>query len=153
MRTFRILTLRDADTLAEIHAQTFEHAWSADGFASELAKSSVRAVACLGPFDDIIGFILIQQTDISAEILTFATAPNAQRHGVGTALLQEVETQLTARGCQSLMLDVAADNRPALALYEKAGFTAQGRRKAYYRRQAAPFVDAILMQRDLTGLP
>ena len=41
-----------------------------------------------------------------------------------------------------LMLEVRASNAPAIALYEKHGFAAVGRRKNYYD---APKEDAILM--------
>ena len=41
-----------------------------------------------------------------------------------------------------LMLEVRASNAPAIALYEKHGFAAVGRRKNYYE---SPKEDAVLM--------
>lgn len=153
MPIFRSLTPLDADKLAHIHAAAFDRPWSAESFTSELNKRTTRAIACLGSDDEITGFVLAQHTGNTAEILTIAIAPDSQRCGIGFALMQEMETQLTARGVDELMLDVAADNQAALALYEKAGFVSQNRRKAYYKAQNGPAIDAILMRRDWAGLP
>ena len=153
MPIFRPLTPLDADKLARIHAAAFERPWSAQSFTSELTKRTTRAIACLGSDDEITGFVLAQHTGNTAEILTIATAPDSQRRGIGSALMQEIETRLTARGVDELLLDVASDNQAALALYEKAGFVSHGRRKSYYKTANGPAIDAILMRRDWTGLP
>ena len=153
MHTFRLLNCHDAADLAARHAQAFDTPWSAGSFATELAKPTTRAVAYLDADDEIVGFILVQHVGDSAEILTLATLPSARQRGIATALLWEVEGQLTARGVQTLILDVAADNIPAIALYEKFDYVRDGRRKNYYPRKGKPSVDAILMRRDLTGLP
>ena len=153
MHTFRLLNRRDAADLAASHAQAFDTPWSAESFAAELAKPTTRAVAYLGSNEEIVGFVLVQQVGDTAEILTLATLPSARQRGVATALLWEIEGQLTARGVQTLILDVAADNIPAIALYEKFDYVRDGRRKNYYPRKGKPSVDAILMRRDLTGLP
>jgi ribosomal-protein-alanine N-acetyltransferase len=46
---------------------------------------------------------------------------------------------------------VAEDNAAARALYAKAGFTTEGRRKAYYARSGAPAVDAFILGLNLAG--
>jgi ribosomal-protein-alanine N-acetyltransferase len=46
-------------------------------------------------------------------------------------------------------LEVAADNAPALALYQRAGFETVGRRRGYYARIEGPAQDAVLMRRAL----
>jgi ribosomal-protein-alanine N-acetyltransferase len=57
---------------------------------------------------------------------------------------------------ESLTLEVAADNRPALALYESLGFARAGLRVGYYRRPDASLMDAHLLRIELapsTGRP
>jgi [ribosomal protein S18]-alanine N-acetyltransferase len=47
-------------------------------------------------------------------------------------------------------LEVAVDNRAAIALYERLGFHQAGRRLYYYDRGEAGRVDALVMRLDLT---
>ena len=60
---------------------------------------------------------------------------------MGDALLS-VLTGFGREHLACLMLEVRASNAPAIALYEKHGFAAVGRRKNYYD---APREDAVLM--------
>ena len=59
-----------------------------------------------------------------------------------------IET-LTTRGMRRLTLDVAEDNTPARRLYERLGFTLDGRRKGYYAAGRPAPVDALLMSCSL----
>ena len=70
-----------------------------------------------------------------------AVAPAYRRQGVADALLSVV-TGFGREHLSRLMLEVRASNAPAIALYEKYGFAAVGRRKNYYD---APREDAVLM--------
>jgi len=53
--------------------------------------------------------------------------------------------QLKKQGSQCLTLEVRASNMPAIALYEKLGFTQIGRRKNYYRN---PKEDALILRKE-----
>ena len=58
-------------------------------------------------------------------------------------------------GAESLFLEVAADNAPALALYRGLGMVEIGRRKGYYPASAgagAPRRDALTMRWDISHL-
>jgi len=48
---------------------------------------------------------------------------SARGTGLGRALVSECIAHARARGCARLELDVQADNAPALALYERSGFS------------------------------
>ena len=43
--------------------------------------------------------------------------------------------EAAARGCESLFLEVAADNDAAIALYSALDFETVGRRASYYARR------------------
>jgi len=58
-------------------------------------------------------------------------------------------TKAQQRGATLAHLEVAADNLPALRLYEVTGFALAGRRHRHCARQSGPKVDALLMQRSL----
>jgi ribosomal-protein-alanine N-acetyltransferase len=61
-------------------------------------------------------------------------------------LLRALLDEASAAGCVHALLEVAAGNAPAVALYETFGFRAVGRRKGYY---AHPPDDALVMHRSL----
>lgn len=67
--------------------------------------------------------------------------PERRRRGVGSALLARALVEAERRGVREAQLEVAADNRAALALYGAAGFQKVGRRRGYYD----PRSDAILL--------
>jgi len=48
---------------------------------------------------------------------------SARGTGLGRALVSECISHARARGCLRVELDVQADNAPALALYERSGFS------------------------------
>ena len=48
-----------------------------------------------------------------------------------------------------MFLEVAKDNAPALALYERFGFVQVGERAGYYRRADGSRATAIVMRKSL----
>jgi len=125
--------------LSELHAKCFPHKpWSASDFA-DLKKSGCDIIASQN------GFIVYRATADQAAIITIGVAPGARRGGIASALLGIIEKDLKSRGINEIFLEVAANNNPARALYEQAGFTQCGVRPKYYDDGA----DAILMKKNI----
>lgn len=88
---------------------------------------------------DLVGFVWVKQEpegeagtgEVSgaadAEIYVVATSPAVQGHGVAGHLLAAALTRLQGAGVPGVELYVEADNAPALALYERWGFSISGR--------------------------
>jgi RimJ/RimL family protein N-acetyltransferase len=76
--------------------------------------------------------------------LGLMVAHDARRQGVGRALLEAASAWARGAGVRKLELHVFPWNEPAIALYERVGFTREGYRTAHYRR-GGEYVDAILM--------
>ncbi len=141
----------DGMSLSALHAASFADTWGAASFATLLERPQVLGLKALVNDKHIAGFILTQVIAEEAEILTICVDPALRRNGVGRLLLTQACRQLEARGAQSLFLEVSEDNEGARALYDQSGFVAVGRRKAYYRdNAAAPGArDALVMRRQL----
>ena len=154
MRAFRVLKPDDARELAMLHARAFDIPWSPAALRSELAKPSVFGLGLIAPDapDELISFVLFQRALDEAEMLTLATDPDYQKRGHAKALLKAAFESLKERGVARSLLDVAANNPNALALYQQAGFSEDGRRKDYYKQTGQGRTDAILMSFNLTGL-
>lgn len=147
----RAASASDGMSLSALHAASFSDTWGAASFATLLERAQVLGLKALVNDRHIAGFILTQVIAEEAEILTICVDPAMRRIGVGRLLLTEACRQLEARGVQSLFLEVSEDNEGARALYDQSGFVAVGRRKAYYRENAAgPGArDALVMRRQL----
>lgn len=131
--------------IAEIHARCFEHPWSAGVFADLAAKPHHRLYV-LEEDGRVVSFIVLAVVVGEAEILTLATNPDVQGRGWGRRLLDGVIAELRGEGQESLFLEVAVDNGPALALYNRCGFERIGLRKAYYSRNQGPPVDGHILR-------
>jgi [ribosomal protein S18]-alanine N-acetyltransferase len=84
--------------------------------------------------------------EAAAEVEGLVVDEKYRRQGMGSALLRAcVEWAASARA-SSMRLEVRASNTAALALYQRHGFYAVGRRRAYY---SAPVEDAVLLQAPL----
>lgn len=115
--------------------------WSEDLYRAALNNPAVAVLLARGEDGALLGYAVLSTVLDEGNLDNIAVAPEHRRRGVADALL----SALTAFGREHLaclMLEVRASNTPAIALYEKHGFTAVGRRKNYYD---APKEDAILM--------
>jgi len=78
--------------------------------------------------------------------LGMSVVASHRRRGVGELLMREAIAWADAHGFLRLELYVYARNAPAIALYEKLGFTREGRRAAFIRDGDA-FLDDLVMAR------
>ena len=131
--------------MARLHAAAFPRArpWSEAEFAALLAQPGCFAAG------DERAFALVRVIADEAELLTIATHPDHRRRGLARALMAAWTGQAERLGARRAFLEVAADNAPAVALYEATGFTPCGRRRGYYRRAGAAPADALIYARDL----
>lgn len=151
-RTITQLSAFAAEPLVELHAQCFpEEPWDAEALSRMLALSGIIGfVAWQG--DMPAGFALARDLGAECEILSIGVLPEFRRCGTGTALLDAVFDEARRLGLPSIVLEVAADNPGARALYAGMGFIAVGRRPRYYRR-GAETSDAMILRCTVTGLP
>jgi ribosomal protein S18 acetylase RimI-like enzyme len=56
-----------------------------------------------------------------------AVLPEHRRRGVGRALMQRIETELAARGCSKINLQVRSTNRRAADFYRHLGYQVEDR--------------------------
>lgn len=131
--------------LASLHIAAFgpERAWSEAAFGKLLQDPAV--ILSIEETSFVLGRVTVDE----AEILTVATAPASQGRGLATKALESFNALAAETGALSIFLEVAFDNAPALALYNRAGFKQVGERKNYYRKTDAPAVTALILHKDL----
>jgi ribosomal-protein-alanine N-acetyltransferase len=94
------------------------------------------------------GFVLALGLAEECEILSLGVLPDRRRTGCGSALLGSVCSEAMRRNIRSVVLEVAADNVAARALYAARGFVSVGCRPNYYRR-ARGRTDALILRLPL----
>jgi len=139
---------RDAATLAEVHAASFQSGWSDGEFERLLLERNVVAHrAVIG--NTLAGFILSRVAAGEAEILSVAVASARRGRGLAGALLHLHMRRLAGLGVRAMFLEVDEDNTPARRLYERAGFREVGRRPGYYQQANGNTATALVLRRDL----
>ncbi|MEM7471836.1 MAG: GNAT family N-acetyltransferase [Pseudomonadota bacterium] len=133
------LTLRQ---MAALHARCFSvpRPWSEAEFSAfEISKGIIDL-----RHND--GFLIGRVVADEAELLTLAVAPEARRKGIGAQLTDGFIAEAAQQGARHLVLEVAAENAGAIALYRSRGFDQTGLRKGYYGGK-----DALIMARTLNA--
>lgn len=139
----------DLDICAQIE-QSAGDPWSlaqlAEELENQLTGGASRLFVAQAPGRPVAGLAAWHLAAGEASLYTLTVAPEARRTGAGTALLRHSLEALQAEGAEVAFLEVRASNAGAIALYEQAGFVADGRRSRFYQN---PTEDAVLMHRVL----
>jgi ribosomal-protein-alanine N-acetyltransferase len=150
--SFRPAGVFDLDLLAALHQQCFQSGWdrpwSAQSFGEILAMPGAAGLIASQNDTDgeaPVGFGLTLRAVDEVELLLLAILPGQRRHGFAGKLLTALLQKAQGDGARRALLEVAAVNEPAIACYQRAGFTQCGRRKAYYSGK----IDALIFEKPL----
>jgi ribosomal protein S18 acetylase RimI-like enzyme len=139
---------RDLNALRQLERVCFPmDAWPIWDLLGVLTLPNVvRLKAMAG--EQMVGFVAgdIRPRENLAWIATIGVVPEYRRRGIGAALLQACEAQLSVR---RVRLSVRVSNRAAIELYERFNYQRVGRWEHYYQDGE----DAMVMEKilDLVG--
>lgn len=138
-----------AEHFAQLHGLCFaplpETPWSAHAFRTILGMPTTFALVARHDEKKASALLVCRVLDDEAEILTLCVAPGVRRSGVAHGLLDAFFRRLGA--LTRVVLEVAANNAAAIALYESVGFAPVGLRPDYYVGQDQK-VDALVYARS-----
>lgn len=135
----------DLDAIHEIERHSFKTAWTRETFEAELARDVARIDVARDP--DVIAFCNYWLAVGEVHILSIATHPDRRRSGVAGKLLAHALDAGRELGATLATLEVRRGNKPAIALYERAGFRTVHVRARYYQDDGE---DALVMLAELT---
>ena len=157
---------KDAEELAALEVLCFSLPWSVEQYrlvlrAAEVKHGSSNAgepldlsgpVAVLGMRggDGSLAAYLslgLYHAAGELEVYNIAVRPDLRGKGLGRTLLVFALQKAALAGFTRAVLEVRPSNAPALALYERLGFTLCGRRKGYYTDTGE---DALVLESALT---
>lgn len=134
---------KDAAELEKLEKRCFSEPWSEKSLAEEILHPDaivLTAQSCGG----MLGYIAMRDISGEAELMRVAADPDCRRLGIGKALLETALLICEKRGVTAVHLEVEDGNAPAMALYEKTGFTVDGRREKYYGDKAAILMTKVI---------
>ncbi len=131
-------------TVMDLEQKLFpEDVWSATSMATELAASHTYYLGIFAP--ELIGYAGLSTPPgaLSSDIQTIGVVQDQRGKGLGRDLMQRLVAKAKELGSEQVMLEVRADNEPAIALYKDLGFSQIDVRKRYYQPAG---VDALIMR-------
>ena len=144
--------------LRDYRPADFEQLWDLDRrcFSPAIAYSQEelahylhnRTTICLVAWEEAraIGFILghVVRRGVG-HIVTLDVDPATRRSGLGSTLMRTVEERFRFSGCSSIMLEVAVNNKGALAFYKEHKYSVLKVLRRYY----PDGLDGFLMAKQL----
>ncbi len=137
--TIRPMGPADIVVVADLEAASFEDPWPLAMFFEELALPGHSYLVAEGG-GRVVGYGGVMRIGRDAHITTIAVEQSHRGAGLGTRLMAALIEGALRQGAEHLTLEVRVSNDAALALYQKFGFSAVGRRRGYYGGE-----DAIVM--------
>ena len=142
----RRLTLGDLDAIERIERRAYPTPWSRSMFAGELAKpSSIGLGAVDADGARLVAYLIVSRYVDAWHVMNLAVDPSHRSRGIAKRLLEELFEATAADSRRGYTLEVRVSNKPAIGLYERAGFRATGVRRGYYTDNRE---DALIMWKD-----
>lgn len=138
----RLATAADVDALAALESGSMgRDAWAPSSVLSEVVHPA--RVVLVADHGGAVGYVSVGVVDDLADVHRVVVDVRHRRRGHARLLLRAGTTAARERGATRVLLDVAADNAAALALYRAEDFRPISRRRGYY----AGGVDALVLER------
>ena len=131
----REMAPEDLPRVAEVDAAAFEPLWrnSLTALSKAYEQSSYASVA--EDETGLIGYQISTGGSFGAHLARLAVLPQAQGHGVGAALVEELILHMQRGGGSRVTVNTQASNTASLALYSRLGFRRTGEKYPVYTLQ------------------
>ena len=150
MLEIRPMTHSDLARVLEIEVDLFPvDAWSEDLFLGELAEVSISRDVSVATLDsEIVGYASFRYVGKQGDVNTVAVASDQQGKGIGTALMDWLESQAAIRNVREIFLEVRSDNETAIKMYDARGYERIDIRRNYYGNT----IDANIMRKRVANV-
>lgn len=121
---------RDESAVAELWREVFpdDPPWNEPSLVMEKKRTVQRELFFVALHDnEIVGTAMAGYDGHRGWVYAVAVKKACRRQGIGRALMNEVESALSMRGCLKLNLQVRAGNEAVVNFYERLGYTVEPR--------------------------
>jgi ribosomal-protein-alanine N-acetyltransferase len=150
MIEIRPMTNKDLSMVIAIEADLFPiDSWTEELFLGELAEvSNSRDVSVALLDSEIVGYASFRYVGKQGDVNTVAVSRDQQGKGLGTALMNWLESQAALRNVKEIFLEVRSDNEAALKMYTSRSYERIDVRRNYYGNT----IDAIIMRKRVASV-
>jgi len=142
----RPMTELDLDSVMAIELKVYDFPWTRGIF-----RDCLHVGYCCWVYQleaEVVAYGVMSVGAGEAHVLNLCVRPEAQRQGVGRALLGHLLEVAREHKADTILLEVRPSNKPALGLYHVLGFNEVGTRRAYYPT-AVGREDALILARSV----
>ncbi len=134
-RTVRLATTQDALEIARMSRDYIEHglgwSWRPESVEEAIADPDTN-VAVIGKPGDIIGFGAMSYSDDCAHLILLAVRHSFQMKGVGSTIVNWLESVAQHAGIRRFIVEVRRDNLVGISFYSNLGYDIECMREAMY---------------------
>ena len=141
----RELNIEEIPYIAQMETDTFSDGWSEKSLQESFEQEHVKMFV-YEEQNRITGYVVFYGGMDEGDLVRIAVLPQGRRKGIGSALLCELWKYCKEQNIGRVLLEVRESNSPAIALYEKQGFTVIAERKNYYTE---PLEHGIIMEKQI----
>ena len=144
----RLARLEEAERIAVMSRDFIEHGlgwgWDAPRVARRIRHRNTNVVVAQSG-TDVVGFGVMEYHEVDAHLLLFGVEPIHRNRGIGSSLLNWLETTVTTAGIELIFLEARASNGAARAFYRARGYRELATLWRYYSGRE----DAVRIGKDL----
>lgn len=133
----------DLDGITRLEEQIFPDAWHRNSIEESYRQDYVTVIVAR-ECGEVLGYLICYRILNEGEIARIAVDHKYRRLGIAGRMLEMLFREGKALGLTEYSLEVRESNLPAISLYERYLFAAEGRRKNFY---TAPVEDGLVMWR------
>jgi len=150
MLEIRPMTTADLSAVLEIEKALFPiDAWTDALFLAELAEVTISRDVSVAILDSqLVGYASFRYVGKQGDVNTVAVASDQQGKGIGTALMDWLESQAVLRNVREIFLEVRSDNEAAIKMYAARGYERIDIRRNYYGNK----IDANIMRKRVANV-
>jgi ribosomal-protein-alanine N-acetyltransferase len=129
-------------SMHEIESESFAVPWTEISIEYEISQEISICLVAVDDNEKVIGHVYMRQLLDEGDIVNIAVRKSHRKKGIAVCLLKNLFESAKSKNISKITLEVRESNFPAINLYKKFGFAAEGIRKNYYDQ---PVEDGIIM--------
>lgn len=128
----RKATLNDVSFIYKLSKENLESIFKKETLEDYIIEDETNHIFVYEK-DELIGFIIIWESDEYGQIIDLVVKDDDRRKGYGKDLIEYSIDYLKSINVKSLSLEVSENNKRAIKLYKKMGFKKERILKNYYK--------------------
>ncbi|MBN2852011.1 MAG: ribosomal protein S18-alanine N-acetyltransferase [Clostridia bacterium] len=129
---YAVAEKKHVDMMYEIEKQSFITPWSHKSIYNDVVNNTIAVYLVALDGEQVVGYLGVWHIIDEAHITTVAVKKEYQRKHIAETMFRMMFERLDELDIHAITLEVREHNDKAINLYNKLGFTVEGKRNNYY---------------------